>query len=82
MVYEFMLGRRPYVGKNRQEIREQILAKQAKVTSEDLPKGWSPESMDFANALLIRDPQSRLGASGIEELKEHEWLRQIDWSRL
>jgi protein kinase A len=29
MGYEFMLGRRPYVGKNRKEIRDQILAKQA-----------------------------------------------------
>jgi hypothetical protein len=29
MGYEFMLGRRPYVGKNRKEIRYQILAKQA-----------------------------------------------------
>lgn len=31
MGYEFMLGRRPYVGKNRKEIRDQILAKQAMI---------------------------------------------------
>lgn len=29
MGYEFMLGKRPYIGKNRKEIRDQILAKQA-----------------------------------------------------
>lgn len=41
MGYEFMLGRRPYVGKNRKEIRDQILAKQAGIRMEDLPKRWS-----------------------------------------
>jgi serine/threonine protein kinase len=29
--YEFMLGKRPYLGKNRKEIRDQILAKQAAI---------------------------------------------------
>lgn len=31
MAYEFMLGRRPYNGRNRKEIREAILTKQAEV---------------------------------------------------
>lgn len=82
MIYEFMVGKRPYVGKNRQEIREQILARQARVTPEELPKGWSNSCLDFVNGLLLRDPQQRLGALGIHELKEHEWLRQVDWTRL
>jgi serine/threonine protein kinase len=34
MAYEFMLGKRPYVGKNRKEIRDQILSKQAAVKLE------------------------------------------------
>lgn len=29
--YEFMMGRRPYLGKSRKEIRDQILAKQATI---------------------------------------------------
>ncbi len=31
MGYEFMLGRRPYQGRNRKEIRDQILWKQAMI---------------------------------------------------
>jgi serine/threonine protein kinase len=31
MAYEFMLGKRPYVGKSRKEIRDNILSKQAVV---------------------------------------------------
>jgi len=42
-----MLGRRPYNGKNRKEIREQILAKQADVKLDELPYKWSPKAADF-----------------------------------
>lgn len=31
ITYEFMLGKRPYVGKDRKEIKENMLAKQAQV---------------------------------------------------
>jgi protein kinase A len=47
--YEFMLGRRPYFGKNRKEIRDQILSKQVQVKEEELPENWSPLAMDFVN---------------------------------
>ena len=39
--YELMMGRRPYQGRDRREIREQIVAKQAGVRREELPKRWS-----------------------------------------
>lgn len=54
MAYEFMLGRRPYVGRNRKEIRDQILAKQAMVKTEEIPPRWSPESADFINRVYIQ----------------------------
>ena len=31
LTYEFILGKRPYFGKNRKEIRDQILSKQASI---------------------------------------------------
>ena len=65
MAYEFMLGRRPYIGANRKEIRDQILSKQAMVKPEELPYRWSLESMSFVNQLLQRNPTLRLGATGI-----------------
>lgn len=49
IAYECMNGKRPYQGKSRKEIREQILAKQASIRRVDLPEGWSFESMDFIN---------------------------------
>jgi hypothetical protein len=52
IIYEMMLGRRPYLGSTRKEIRENILARQAFVKALDLPADWSVEGGDFTNQLL------------------------------
>jgi hypothetical protein len=44
-----MLGRRPYVGRSRKEIRDQILAKQVQIKRSEIPDGWSLEAADFIN---------------------------------
>jgi serum/glucocorticoid-regulated kinase 1/serum/glucocorticoid-regulated kinase 2 len=36
-----MVGKRPYLGKDRKEIRDQILSKQASIKLDDVPNGWS-----------------------------------------
>ena len=80
--YEFMKGERPYVGKNRKEIKEQILAKQVELKAEDISEGWSKESADCINKLLIRKPENRIGYNGINELKMHPWLKYYPWEML
>ena len=81
--YEFMLGKRPYNGKNRKEIKEKMFGKRINLKKKDLPKGWSIESIDFINQLLERRPQFRLGNDeGVSELKEHPWLKYYPWKEL
>ena len=46
------MGKRPYLGKTRQEIRDLILAKQVQIKKTDIPEGWSLEAADFANQLI------------------------------
>ena len=82
MAYEFMLGRRPYLGRNRKEIRDAILAKQVVVRRQEIPEGWSLEAADFANRLLQRKPASRLGSNGAEEVKSHPWFAGFNWRLL
>jgi serine/threonine protein kinase len=82
IIHEFMLGRRPYYGKDRKEIREQILARQAMLKTNELPPGWSEEAADIVNRLLQRKQELRLGANGIAEIKLHPWFNGIDWVRL
>jgi serine/threonine protein kinase len=50
--YEFMLGRRPYVGKTRKDIRDMMFAKQVYIRKQDIPTGWSIEAADFINKCL------------------------------
>ena len=80
--YEFMNGLRPYLGKNRKEIKEKIMAKQAQVKKNQIPKGWSVESADFINRLLQRKPANRLGLRGPTEVKEHFWFKFFPWKDL
>lgn len=82
IAYECMFGRRPYIGKSRKEIREQILARQACIRKSEVPDGWSPEAMDFINRLLQRKPAARLGLQGDREVKEHPWLSGVPWDGL
>ena len=77
--YEFMKGERPYYGRNRKEIKEQIMSRQAEIKAEDINESWSKESADFINKLLMRKPEQRLGYKGINELKDHPWLKYYPW---
>jgi serum/glucocorticoid-regulated kinase 2 len=77
--YEMMLKRRPYIGKNRQEIKDKMSKEQVSIKNNEIPKGWSSQCADFINKLLIKTPENRLGYKGISELKFHPWLRYYDW---
>mmetsp|Transcript_11093 Transcript_11093/g.21735 ORF Transcript_11093/g.21735 Transcript_11093/m.21735 type:complete len:381 (+) Transcript_11093:719-1861(+) len=82
LAYEFMKGTRPYRGRDRREIRDQILSKQVVLKRSDVPEGWSLEAADFINKLLQRKPSQRLGTGGPQEVKNHAWLRDFPWKQL
>ena len=80
--YEFMLGFRPYLGGSRKEIKQLIINKQAKIHKDEIPDDWSLEAVDFINKLLIRKAKNRLGYNGISELKNHNWMKDVNWENL
>ena len=81
--FEFMMGFRPYNGRNRKEIKDVILNTQAKINMNKVPYGWGKDSVDFINRLLERKVKNRLGAKkGICELKEHKWFNDVNWDEL
>jgi len=82
IAYECMLGQRPYNGRNRKEIRDQILAKQVQIKRNEIPEGWSLEAADFINKLIQRKPINRLGLDGPKEVKEHPWLKDYPWAKM
>ena len=77
--YEILMKKRPYIGKNRQEIKDKMSKEQIQIKKNEIPKGYSNEFADFINKLLIKNPEQRLGFKGISELKFHPWLRYYDW---
>ena len=82
--YEFMFGKRPYHTSNRRAYVQDLTSKQIFISKEDYPElcEWSDESIDFINRLLIRKQDKRLGAGGIDELKNHKWFWKFDWDAL
>ena len=62
--YQCMLGSLPYTGKNRKEVRENILTSQVQIKKDEIPEDWSLEAADFINRLLQRRPVNRLGLNG------------------
>ena len=79
--YEFMKGVRPYLGKNRKEIKEKILSKQVSIKANET-EGWSIESADCINKMLERKAKNRLGFKGAEEVKTHVWFKNFPWKEL
>ncbi len=85
--YEFCIGHRPYLGRSRQEIKNVILHKQVKINFSDIDKNdynfinwnWSKDGIDFINKLIMRKPKERIGYYGIKELKEHKWMKNVNW---
>ncbi len=78
LVYEVLLGDVPYDdhGGN----YEKLLRGMDKGLV--FPEGFNPITRDFIEALLHRNPDERLGANGVEEVKNHTWLRGIDWTAI
>lgn len=73
IAYELMLGKRPYQGRTRKEIRDQVLAKQVQVHPQEMPEDWSIQAMDFVNKvskLIISDDP--------EETKQQT---RLEWHR-
>ena len=79
--YEFMLGKRPYNGNNRKQIKNMVLKTQVRIDKDKID--WSEESVDFINRCLKRKESRRLGyTDGIQELKQHKWFEGFDWESL
>ena len=81
-VHECASGKRPHVGKNRKEIADQVMARQAVLKQSMVIGRWSDEAIDFCNGLIQRKRDRRLGEAGIHQLKNHPWFKDYDWCAL
>lgn len=42
----------------------------------------SPEAADLIKQLLVLDPEKRLGANDVSEIKKHAFFKDINWETL
>ena len=82
VIFELAMGKRPYTGKTRNEIREELSNKEICLADFELPKGYSPHLADLINKLLKKNPNERLGKNGVKEIKEHPFFSQMKWRKL
>jgi serine/threonine protein kinase len=81
IMFEFIAHNRPYSGKTRREMREDMLSKQVQLKNDG--KGyWSNNAIDIVNRLIQRKPEHRLGFHGPDELKKHGFFKDFDWEKL
>ncbi|KAL5172573.1 Phototropin-2 [Glycine soja] len=77
LLYEMLYGRTPFRGKNRQKTFSNILHKDLTFPS-SIPASLAARQL--INALLQRDPTSRIGSTtGANEIKQHPFFRGINW---
>ena len=78
LLFELVTGLPPFYSANRQEMYKKILGGQL-----EFPPNLSWEICSLIRQLLIKSPARRLGAQrGVAEIKEHIFLRDIDWNRV
>ncbi len=78
IIYELMMGKRPYSGTNRKEYKEKLLSTNVQV--KECP--WSDEAKDIINLLLQRKEENRLGSRDNIEVRSHPWFKSIMWNDL
>ena len=83
MLFELIMGKRPYYGKARKEIREQMVAKEVKLDRSMCDdEEWSYECIDFCNKITRRKPYKRLGYEGFGEIAAHPWFKDYPWNKV
>jgi len=79
-LYELLVGIPPFNASSREEIFDNIRNLQM-----DWPEiGYdedciTPEAVDLIKKLLNPNPNTRLGAKGVQEIKNHKFFENFDW---
>lgn len=51
-------------------------------SSLSFPTEWTPNFQDFVRRLMDENPETRLGANGTQEIKDHPFFARIEWDSL
>ena len=77
ILYQMLVGVTPFHGKNYDEVFNNILDRRLK-----FPSSMNPDAQDLIDKLLDYNPESRIGYSSYDELKDHPFFVGIDFEKL
>ncbi|RKO91704.1 kinase-like domain-containing protein, partial [Blyttiomyces helicus] len=77
LLYEMLTGLPPFYDENTNEMYKKILQEELRFGDE-----IGPVAKDLLKKLLDREPTTRLGWNGAEDIKRHPFFKDIDWKRL
>ena len=77
LIYEMAVGNPPFDHKNKKTLFDMINAGCFK-----LNKIEDPDTRNLVSKLLVLNPETRLGANGIEEIKNHPFFKNTDFNKI
>jgi serine/threonine protein kinase len=77
LIYQMVTGRLPFAGDSQEIIYENIINGRYCFSSE-----VHREAVDLISGLLRVEPETRLGANSIDEIKAHNFFQGVDFSTL
>ncbi|CBI19674.3 unnamed protein product, partial [Vitis vinifera] len=80
ILFELITGVPPFTAEHPEIIFDNILNR--KIPWPSVPGDMSYEAQDLINRFLIHDPDLRLGANGLSEVKTHPFFKGVNWDTL
>ncbi|GAA50263.1 calcium-dependent protein kinase C [Clonorchis sinensis] len=79
LLYEMIAGQPPFEGEDEDDLFANILQRHVYY-----PKSMSKEAANICKALLVKNPEGRLGCGpeGKSEIKDHLFFCRLDWDRI
>jgi len=79
MTFEFLTGVPPFTDSTPEEIFQHIVNREMVDWPEEI---ISDEGKDFVDQMLQLDPKDRLGTSGVNEIKSHQFLNSLEFASI
>lgn len=79
VVYQLYVGRSPFEGNSQYLVLQAVKERKIEYPHE---RYFPAVVKDLVEKLLTVDPEKRLGAGGIEEVKSHPYFKDVDWNGL
>lgn len=82
VIYNMVTGYPPFMNVDKRLLMENILTQPIKWPTNKFPRGIPTDLKNIVESLLLKDPDKRLGAEGIHQIKAHAQFKGIDFGKV